>query len=177
LWQAVTVVAALRLLKGIEVDILEDGTLDLDDAVLQELDLTVGAIHSKFNLSRDKQTERVIRAMDNRHFNILAHPTGRLINQREPYEIDMTRVIAAALERGCFLELNAQPARLDLDDAHCRIAKEHGLKVAISTDAHSQTDLQVMSRGVDQARRGWLEAADALNTHSWTQLKKLLKRI
>jgi DNA polymerase (family 10) len=166
----------IRVLKGIEVDILKDGTLDMSDSVLKQLELTVCAVHSGFRLSREKQTERVIRAMDNPHFNILAHPTGRLINQRAPYEIDMERVMDAALERGCYLELNAQPDRLDLNDVHCRMAKEMGLKLAISTDAHTTSNLEYMRFGVDQGRRGWLEPEDVLNTRPWRDLKRLLAR-
>jgi DNA polymerase (family 10) len=164
------------LLKGVEVDILEDGSLDLPDDILKELDLAICSIHSKFGLSREKQTERIIRAMDNPYFNILAHPTGRLIGERAPYDVDMERVMEAARERGCFLEINAQPKRLDLDDAYCKMAKEMGLKVAISTDAHSVNELDYLRFGVGQARRGWLEAEDVLNTRSWKELKKLLKR-
>ena len=166
----------VRVLKGVEVDILEDGTLDMNDSVLKQLDLTVCAVHSGFRLSRDKQTERVIRAMDNPYFNILAHPTGRLINQRAAYAIDMERVMEAALERGCYLELNAQPDRLDLDDVRCRMAKDMGLKLAISTDAHTTSNLEYMRFGVDQGRRGWLEAEDVLNTRPWRELKRLLAR-
>ncbi len=166
----------IRIVKGVEVDILEDGRLDLSDAVLRGLDIAIGAVHTGFRLSRAKQTERIIRAMDNPHFNILAHPTGRLINERAAYDLDMERIMEAALERGCYLELNAQPARLDLSDIHCRMAKEMGLKVAVSTDAHSARNLAYMRYGVDQARRGWLEPADVLNTRPWPQLKKLLAR-
>jgi DNA polymerase (family 10) len=134
------------LLKGIEVDILEDGSLDLPDDVLEKLDLVVCSIHSKFDLSREKQTERIIRAMDNPHVHILGHPTGRRINDRPPYEIDLERVMEAALERGCFLELNAQPDRLDLKDTHCQMAKEMGLKVAISTAAEFSAGLYALRR-------------------------------
>lgn len=165
-----------KIVKAIEVDILEDGTLDLPDEVLEKLDLVVGAVHSRFNLPRDKQTERILRAMDNRHFNILAHPTGRLINKRAPYEVDVERLIDAAAARGCFLELNAHPDRLDLKASHCQAAKEKGVKIAISTDAHSTSNLEYMRLGVGQARRGWLEAGDVLNTRTWNQLNKLLKR-
>jgi DNA polymerase (family 10) len=164
------------LLKGIEVDVLEDGSLDLDDGVLAELDVVVGSIHSKLNLTRDQQTERIIRAMDNRHVSIFAHPTGRLIGERDPYDIDLERVMDAALERGCYLELNAHPSRLDLNDVSCRMAKEKGLKVAISTDAHTTTGLETIRFGIDQARRGWLEPDDVLNTRSLRKLRKLLKR-
>ena len=165
------------LLKAIEMDILEDGSLDLPDDILKELDLTVCAVHYHFNLSREKQTERIIRAMDNPYFNILAHPSGRLIHRREPYEVDMERLIKAARERGCFMELDAQPDRLDLTDIHCKLAKDLEVKVAVSTDAHSIADLGFMRWGIGQARRGWLEAADVLNTRPWAELKQLLKRI
>jgi DNA polymerase (family 10) len=166
----------ITILKSGEVDILEDGSLDLPNEILKELDMTVCAVHSKFNLSREKQTERIIRAMDNPYFNILAHPSGRLINEREPYEVDMERLMKVALERGCFLELNAHPDRLDLTDIHCKMAKEIGLKVVISTDAHSIGDLDFIRFGVGQARRGWLEPGDVLNTRSLEELLKLLKR-
>jgi DNA polymerase (family 10) len=164
------------LLKGVEVDVLEDGTLDLDDGVLADLDLVVGAIHSKLDLTREEQTERIIRAMDRPHFSIFAHPTGRLIGERDPYDIDLERVMDAALERGCYLELNAHPSRLDLNDASCRMAKEKGLKVAISTDAHTTVGLETIRFGIEQARRGWLEPDDVLNTRSLRKLRKLLKR-
>ena len=165
-----------RVLSSIEVDILADGSLDLPDDILEKLDLTICSIHSRFNLSREKQTERIIRAMDNRHFSILAHPTGRLIGDRDPYEVDMERVIQAAVERGCFLEVNAHPMRLDLNDVYCKTAKEMGLKLAISTDAHRVDELKHMRFGVGQARRGWLEPDDVLNTRGWEELKKLLRR-
>jgi DNA polymerase (family X) len=164
------------ILKAIEVDILEDGALDLPDAILAELDLRVCSIHYSLNLSAERQTERLLRAMDNRHCDIIGHPTGRLLSKRGPMAIDLERVMRAALERGCFLELNAQPHRLDLDDGHCKMAKELGLKLAISTDAHSVANLDLMRFGIDQARRGWLEPDDILNTRSWPQLKRLLRR-
>ncbi|EPR44284.1 PHP domain protein [Desulfovibrio sp. X2] len=168
--------SGITLLKGCEVDILEDGSLDLPDSILKRLDLTVCSVHSRFGLPRDAQTERIVRAMDNPHFTILGHPTGRLIGKREPYAVNMERVIAAAAERGVFLELNAHPERLDLDDRHCRAAKEAGVLVAVSTDAHSPGGLDTMRFGLGQARRGWLEAKDVLNTRSLRELKKLLKR-
>ncbi len=166
----------ITVLKGIEVDILEDGSLDLPDDILRELDLTVCSVHYKFGLSREKQTERVIRAMDNRFFTILGHPTGRTINKRSPFAIDMERVMSAARERGCYLEVNAQPERLDLSDTHCRMAKEMGVKVAISTDAHTVADLDLMRYGVDQARRGWMGVKDVINTLGLTDLRKALTR-
>jgi DNA polymerase (family 10) len=165
-----------KILKSIEVDILKDGSLDLPDDILKKLDLTIGAVHSGFDLPRDKQTERILRAMDNGHFNILAHPTGRLINEREPYAVDMERLMKGAKERGCCMELNAHPDRLDLNDIFCKMAKDMGIKIAISTDAHTTDGLDDMRIGIGQARRGWLEAKDVLNTRSWKELKKLLER-
>lgn len=163
-----------RLLKGIECDILEDGSLDLDDAILAELDLVVVSVHSKFNLSREQQTARVLKALDHRYATILAHPTGRLILEREPYEIDIPRVIAHAKQRGCFLELNANPMRLDLNDVYCQMAKEAGVLIAINVDGHQVADLANTTFGIGQARRGWLEKADVLNTKPLSQLLKLV---
>lgn len=164
------------ILKSMEIDILEDGSLDLSDEVLKELDLTVCSVHSKFGLSEKKQTERIIRAMDSPYFNILGHATGRLINRRQPYQVDLAKVMAAAKERGCILEINAQPDRLDIDDVHCKIAKEMKLKFAISTDSHHISQLENMQFGIYQARRGWIEASDVLNTRKLNLMLKLLKR-
>jgi DNA polymerase (family 10) len=166
----------ITLLKGIECDILDDGRLDLPDEILGELDLVIGAVHYKFSLPRDKQTERILRAMDHRYFSILAHPTGRLLEEREPYAVDLERIIAHAAERGCFLELNSQPRRLDLDSTGCRMAKDAGVLVAIDTDAHSVNDLDHRRFGIGQARRGWLEKGDVLNTRGLRELRKLLAR-
>lgn len=166
----------VTLLKGIEVDILEDGALDLADDLLGRLDLVVGAIHSRFQLSREKQTERILRALDRPHFSILAHPTGRLLGEREPYDVDMPRIIRAVKDRGCFIELNAHPERLDLIDAHCRLAKDAGVLVSIATDAHRVQELGYLRFGVGQARRGWLEKGDVLNTRTLKELRVLLAR-
>lgn len=163
------------VLKSAEVDILEDGSLDLPDWILQELDLTVCSIHSKFDLGTAKQTERVLRAMDHPSFTILGHPTGRLIDRREPYALDLERVIEGASERKCFLELDSQPDRLDLSDVYCKAAKENGVQIAISSDAHSAEDLDNIRYGVDQARRGWLEKKDVLNARSWSELSRILR--
>ncbi|MFC0336825.1 DNA polymerase (family 10) [Kushneria avicenniae] len=164
------------VLKGNEVDILEDGTLDLPDDVLAELDVCVFSVHSKFNLSREKQTERILRAMDNPHVNILAHPTGRIINGREGYDVDIEAVLHGARARGVFLEINAQPARLDLTDHWVCMARDIGVALAINTDAHATGQLGHMTVGVTQARSGWLERKDVLNTRTVTQLKKLMQR-
>jgi len=168
--------AGITILKAIEVDILEDGSLDLPDDILTRLDLRICSVHSYLGLSREKQTERIIRAMDNRNFNILAHPTGRRIGERPPYDVDLERVMVAALERGCFLEINAHPERLDLNDVQAKMARDMGLKLAINTDAHSVPELDFMRYGVGQARRGWLEADEVLNTRSWADLRRLLVR-
>jgi DNA polymerase (family 10) len=166
----------ITLLKSCEVDILDDGRLDMPDDILERLDLAVCAVHYKFDLSRSKQTERILRAMDNPRFNILAHPTGRLINDRPPYDVDLERLMRAALDHGCFMELNSQPDRLDLTDEACRMAKELGLKVAVSSDAHSAANLGLLRYGVDQARRGWLSADDVINTRPLKALQRLLRR-
>ncbi len=168
--------SGITLFKGIEVDILEDGSLDLPDEDLCRLDLVVGAVHSHFRLSRQKQTERILRAMDHPYFTILAHPSGRLIDERAPYDVDMARVIRHARERGCFLEVNAHPVRLDLTDTDCQMAKEAGVMLSINSDAHSVLDLGNLCYGVGQARRGWLEKADVLNTRPLHSLRPLLKR-
>jgi DNA polymerase (family X) len=166
----------ITLLKGIEVDILEDGSLDLPDDALAQLDLVVGAVHSQFHLSRARQTERILKAMDHPHFTMLAHPSGRLIEQRDPYDVDMLRIIRHARGRGCFLELNAHPDRLDLLDSHCQMAKEEGVLVSVNSDAHSAFDLANLRYGIGQARRGWLEKDDVLNTRPLRALSTLLKR-
>jgi DNA polymerase (family X) len=164
----------VTLLKGIEVDILEDGGLDLPDTILARLDLVIGAVHSKFNLSRARQTERILAAMERPYFSILAHPSGRLIDAREPYDVDMLAVIRKARAQGVFLELNAHPERLDLTDVHCRMAKDEGVLVSIDSDAHDVDGFDNLAYGVGQARRGWLERKDVLNTRPLGELRKLL---
>jgi len=164
----------ITLLKGIEVDILEDGGLDLPDKVLTRLDIVIGAVHSRFDLSRALQTRRILHAMDNPNFTLLAHPTGRLIDRRAPYDVDMTRIIRHARERGCYLELNAHPDRLDLLDTHCQLAREEGVLVSINSDAHNIMDFENLRFGIGQARRGWLEKQDVLNTRPLAALRKLL---
>ena len=164
----------ITLLKGIEVDILEDGSLDLPDGILGDLDLVVAAVHYRFDLPRGKQTARILKAMDSPHFTILAHPSGRLIGSREAMDVDMPRIIRHARERGCFLEINAQPERLDLVDIHARMAKEEGVLLAVNSDAHSIHDFDNLHFGLQQARRGWLEKKDVLNTRTLKELRALL---
>jgi DNA polymerase (family 10) len=167
-----------RVLKSIEVDILEDGRLDLPRQVLSRLDLVVASIHSYFDLSADRQLRRVVRAMDQPYCHILGHPSGRLLGARprRPLQLDMEKLMLAAKERGRFLEINCQPERMDLSDNHCRLAGEIGVGVVISTDAHSTQDLNYMRLGVSQARRGWLSRQDVLNTRSWREIEVLIRQ-
>jgi DNA polymerase (family 10) len=166
----------VKVLKGIEVDIHEDGSLDLPDGILKKLDIVLGSIHSHFNLSETKQTKRILRAIENPYFNILAHPTTRRIGSRDPISLDMERVMKAALENGCFLEINASPERLDLWDQYIRLAGEMGLKLSISTDSHRTSGLSTMKYGVYQARRGWAEKSQIINTRPLNKLLDLLDR-
>jgi DNA polymerase (family 10) len=165
----------ILVFKGIECDILEDGALDLSDEVLGELDLVIGSVHSLFNLSREKQTERVLRAMDHPHFSFLAHPTGRLLLSRDGYELDLERVIAHAAERGCFLEINANPMRLDLNDVYARMARDAGVLITINTDSHRVEGFLDAAWGIGQARRAWLRKEDVVNTRGVDEVRKLLR--
>jgi DNA polymerase (family 10) len=164
------------LLKGVEVDILEDGTLDLADDLLRKLDYAIGSVHTAFALPREKQTARILRAMDHPCISLLGHPTGRLLGQRSGYELDVERVIRHARHCGCALELDAQPARLDLNDSYCMMARDEGVLISIDSDAHSVLDFDDIRYGIGQARRGWLEKRNVLNTRSLAQLKAVLKR-
>jgi len=164
------------ILKGAEVDILEDGKLALPDSVLARLDVVVIAIHGHFDLSEAKQTGRVLRALERPHVSILAHPTGRLLGEREPYRLDLERVLEAAHERRCYLEVNSQPERLDLDDLHIKAARDRGVLLAIASDAHSADQLAYLEGGVRQARRGWARKEDVLNTRPIGELRKLLRK-
>jgi len=166
----------VRVLKSSEVDILADGTLDYPDDLLRELDYTVCSIHSRFGLNREQQTERILRAMDNRYFNILGHATGRLLLKRPGYEIDMDRVIAHAKATGCFFEINSSPDRLDLSAENARLANEAGVKIAISTDAHSTREFGTVKYGIDQARRAAFEPSSVLNCLQWASLQPLFRR-
>jgi DNA polymerase (family 10) len=166
----------ITVLKGIEVDILEDGTLDLPDSVLAHLDVVVAAVHSRFDLPRAKQTQRILAALDNPVVGILAHPLGRLIEEREPYDVDMQKIIRKAKAKEVALELNAHPERLDLLDIYCQMAKQEGALVSINSDAHSTYEFGMLRFGVGQARRGWLEKKDVLNTRTLEELKAWLSR-
>jgi len=163
--------SGIRVLKGVEVDIMGDGTLDLKDSILKECEVVIAAIHYKFNLSEKEMTKRIIRALQNRYVNIMGHPTGRLVLEREPYPVNIEEVIKTAVNEGVVMEIDAHPSRLDLNDVHARMAKEMGAKLSIDTDAHAASQLELMQYGVFTARRAWLTKKDVVNTHP---LKKLL---
>ena len=162
--------SGIRVLTGAEVDIKNDGSLDYPDSLLAQLDLVIGAIHSGFKQRREQITTRITTAMRNPYLHIIAHPTGRLLGEREPYEVDIDRVIEVARETGTALEINAYTERLDLDDINCMKAKQKGVRLAIGTDAHHLDQLWMMELGVMVARRGWLEASSVLNTLSAEEL-------
>jgi DNA polymerase (family 10) len=167
---------AFRLLKGSEIDILPDGSLDMREDLLERLDIAYVAIHSNFKMKRDQMTRRVITAMEHPHANILAHPTGRILGARDAYEIDMAAVIEAAAGTGTAIEINAHPARLDLDAGNCRLAAEAGVMIAIGTDTHVLTELDYMLYGIGTARRGWLTKHNILNTRTAKQLMSILRK-
>ncbi len=169
-------VQEIAILEGSEVDIKRDGSLDYPDEVLAELDFVVASVHSGWKMNRDEMTARMLKAMENPWVDCIGHPTGRLIGQREPYEVDMEAIFAAAARLGVALEISSDPNRLDLRDAHARRAKELGAKVVIATDAHWASQLSLIRFGVATARRGWIEAGDVLNTLSLAELKNTLRR-
>ncbi len=166
----------IRILKGVEVDILADGTLDLKDEILKKCEVVVAAVHSRFNMEEGEMTRRIIRALKNPNVKILAHPTGRILLEREPYRVNLKEVIQAAKDYGVVLEINAYPDRLDLKDADARLAKEMGAKLAISTDAHTILQLEMMRYGVFTARRGWVEPRDVINTLPLEKLLTILRK-
>ncbi|MDE3002882.1 MAG: DNA polymerase/3'-5' exonuclease PolX [Gemmatimonadota bacterium] len=169
-------VDGIEIFKSVEIDILKDGSLDMPDDVLGELDVVVISIHSFMDMDRSTMTDRVLKAMAHPTVDILAHPTGRRINRREPFEMDIEAVLEAAADLGVAVELNANPNRLDLKDTHVYRAKELGVPVVISTDAHSPRGLADMRFGIDQARRGWLSAKDVLNTRTLPEFRSWLDR-
>ena len=166
----------ITVLKSVEVDILERGGLDISDDVLAEADYVVASLHYGHNQPREQITRRAIERLENPHVCTLGHPTGRMLLERKPYQIDRDAVIKAAADNGKFLELNAHPKRLDLDDVACAAAKDHGVPIVISTDAHRPDGLDVMRYGILQARRGGLTKKDVVNTRTWPQVKKMLGR-
>ena len=168
--------SGVRVLKSAEVDILADGSLDYPDSLLKELDYTICSIHSRFALSKAVQTERIMRAMDNRYFNILGHATGRRLLKRPGYELDLERLVEHARKNGCFFEINSSPERLDLSARNARLALQAGVKIAINTDAHSTREFDFISSGIEQARRAGLQKSSILNCLPWSKLGDLLRR-
>lgn len=166
----------LRILKGTECDILKDGSLDLSDKALSELDVVGVAIHTYFNLSKKEQTERLVKVMSNKHVDIIFHPTGRVINKRPAYEIDMDKIIQVAKETGTILEIDAYPDRLDLKDDYVRKCVTKGVKLAIDSDAHSVTHFPYLEYGIAQARRGWAMRKDVVNAWPLEKMMKFLKK-
>ena len=154
----------IRVLPGIEVDILADGDLDLDDSTLAQMDIVVASIHSRFDQPLEQMTDRVLRALENPHVRILGHPTGRLVLKREPFALNLDRILRRAAELGVAVEHNAAPARADLNDLNLRLAKQHGCSIVVDTDAHATEELDQMRYGITQLRRAWLTAPDILNT-------------
>jgi DNA polymerase (family 10) len=157
------------------VEILSDGGLDYPDEVLAELDIVTASIHSGLRQGREKITERLLKAIRNPHVDVIGHPTGRLLPDREPSDLDLEAVFAAAAESGVALEINANPSRLDLEDVQARRAVVMGIRLSINTDAHSDSDLELMHFGVATARRGWVEAEHVINCWSPSRLQKWLK--
>jgi len=166
-----------RLLAGVEVDIRSDGQLDYQDDILKQLDIVVASIHSGFGQSREQQTKRMISAMRNPYVSVIAHPTGRLIGERDPYEVDMKEILTTAKETGTAIEINAYPLRLDLNDIYAKMAKDMGVRLVISTDTHVISQFHYMTYGVSIARRGWLEKTDVLNTMPYSALMNALKKL
>ena len=173
--KAASSVRGITVLRGVELDILENGKLDLPDSVLAEADWVVASIHYGQNQSEKQITRRIVNAIRSPHVDAIGHPTGRLIGKRKPYAINVDEMLKAAADYGCMLELNCQPSRLDLDEIALAAAKEKGIPIVLGTDAHSTEELRFMEFGVYQARRGGLEADDIANSRSLAQLRRLLK--
>ena len=166
----------IRILKGLEVNIRKDGTLDISDEILAKADIILGSVHSNFKMSREDMTERICRAMANPHVDIIAHPTARVIQRRSGYEVDFVKLLECAKRTGTVLEINSYPDRLDLNDVHIKKAVQAGVKLSIGTDSHSKTQLGYLELGVAQARRGWAEKKDIINTMGYEELIKFLKK-
>jgi DNA polymerase (family X) len=166
----------ITALAGTETNVLPDGSLDYGDDVLEELDWVIASLHTSFRLPESEQTERVMRAMEHPLVDAIGHPTGRMIGRREPYALDLDRIIEKAVETGTFLEINANPNRRDLNDVYARAAAEAGVTLVIDSDAHGADTLRNMRYGVATARRAWLTAAHVANTRPWSELARLRKR-
>jgi len=165
----------IAILMGTECEILPDGSLDYPDDVLRGLDVVLAAVHTRFRMSEAEMTKRIITAMENPHVDLVAHPTGRLLGQRESYNVNVERLVEAARRTGTALEINAAPERLDLRDTQARLAQERGVKLAINTDAHTRYQLRYMEFGVGTARRGWVESKNVLNALPLQELLAVLQ--
>jgi len=164
-------ISGIKILKGAEVDIKKDGSLDIEDSVLAKLDMVGISVHSNFKMTKKAMTERILRAMQNPFVDMLFHPTGRLIHKREAYEVDLDRIIAEAKNRNIILETNASPSRLDLKDTDIRKAVQAGVRLAINSDAHHKDHYEFLRYGISQARRGWAQTKDIVNTKETWQKK------
>ncbi len=165
----------ITVLQGVELNILKDGSLDVSDGALKNLDVTSAGVHSNFDMTKEEMTKRVLKAIDNENVDIIVHPTGRQIQKREPIQLDIEKLIEAAKANGTVLDIDSYPDRLDLKDEHIRKAVEAGVKLGISSDSHSTAHMHYLELGVAQARRGWATAKDIVNTRKATDLKKMLK--
>jgi DNA polymerase (family 10) len=168
-------ITGIKIFAGVEVDILADGTLDLSDSVLEQMDVVIASVHSHFNQSSAEMTDRLLKAVDNPNTSMIGHPTGRLLLRRDAYQFDLDALLRAAAKHKVAMELNAYPDRLDLCDRHLRLAKQHGVKIVINTDSHHTSHLEKIRYGVLQARRAWLTPADVLNTLPTTKFAKAMK--
>src|SRR5262249_36246305 len=179
-WKAIDRLAAkvkgITILKGVEMDILEDGRMDLADDVIADADWVVASIHYGQNQPREQITRRLLNAIENPNVDAIGHPTGRLIGRRKGYDLDLDAVLKAAANHGCCIELNAQPDRLDLDDVALRAARDRGVPIVVNTDSHATQELGFMEFGIYQARRAALEAKHVINTRGLADLRKLLSR-
>jgi DNA polymerase (family 10) len=164
------------ILKGCEANILNDGSIDIDDKTLAQLDFVIAGIHSNFKMAKDQMTRRIVHAMENPNVDIISHPTGRLIKKRDEYQIDMEKIFNAAKKIGTVLEINSYPQRLDLNDRNIRLAKEYGIKMVINTDSHIIGQMRFAEFGISQARRGWATASDIINTRPLNGLLKCFKK-
>jgi len=164
------------ILKGSEVDILKDGNLDYQDDILKDLEVVIASIHSHFNLDQELQTKRIIKAIQNPHVDIIGHLTGRLLNRRPPYELDIDKILEAAAEHRTVLEINAHPDRLDVDEETARKAVQMGIKLVINSDAHDKKDLYLVKYGILCARRAWLAREDIINTWDMQQVMEYFRK-
>ncbi|HLG25374.1 MAG TPA: PHP domain-containing protein, partial [Candidatus Gracilibacteria bacterium] len=167
---------SFTILKGSECDIKPDGSLDLPDRILKKLDVVVASVHSRFNISEKEQTERILKALRSGFVTILGHPSGRLINEREPYAVDMERVIDACIKEGVTIEINSQPSRLDLFDYYCKLAGDKGAMFSIDSDSHAINQRDFLQFGIAVAKRGWVEKKSVINTLPLKELQKFIKK-